>query len=234
MIRYTANEDSNELVKGIPSFSAVSSLLNDTTVTPTNIAFTRILPYPATDYDSIDTTMINFQDVLRQKEQSSGALWCDEGVYRIAKELQLLNSYMFDNIFIGLGGFHTEKILLACCGLYLKEIVVRDVFVYNEIYGPGVTGGTIMKGGDYMLCRQAMRNLAETVNRIRILKFIAKHEEEYRLLTTLVRDVSEELQSAPDEEILRGKWNFVRKFVNTNIFEKFQSFLREGEATSEI
>ena len=161
LIRYRANEDSDELIKGIPSFSAINSLFNDTTVTPTNIAFTRILPYPATDYDSIYTTTINFQDVLRQKEQSSGALWCDEGVYRIAKELQLLNSHVFDNIFIGLGGFHTEKIILACCGLYLKEIGVRDVFVYNEIYGPGVTDGTIMKGEDYILCREAMRNLAE-------------------------------------------------------------------------
>ena len=111
---------------------------------------------------------------------------------------------------------------------------VRDIFVYNEIYGPGVTDGTIMKGGDYILCREAMRNLAEAIYRIRILKFIAKHEEEYRLLATLVRDVSEELQSAPNEEILREKLNSVRKFVNTNIFEKFQSFLREGEATSEI
>ena len=108
-----------------------------------------------------------------------------------------------------------------------------DGFVYNEIYGPGVTDGTIMKSGDYILCRVAMRNLAEAINRIRILKFIAKHEEEYRL-TTLVRDVSEELQSAPNEEILREKWNSVRKFINTNISEKFQSFLCEGEATSEI
>ena len=112
-------------------------------------------------------------------DTSSGALWCDEGVYRIAKELQLLNSHMFDTC------FHTEKILLACCWLYLKEIGVRDVFVYND--------GTIMKGGDYILCRDAMRNLAEAINRIRILYFIAKHDEEYRLLTTLVRDVREEI-----------------------------------------
>ena len=120
LIRCTAKEDSNELIKGIHSFSSVNSLLNDTTVTPTNIAFTPILPYLATDYDSIYTTMINFLDVLRQKEQSSGALWFDEGVYRVAKELQLLNSHMFDNIFIGLGGFHTERILLACCGFIMK------------------------------------------------------------------------------------------------------------------
>ena len=51
-------------------------------------------------------------------------------------------------------------------------------------------------------------------------------------MTILVQDVSEE--GAPNEEILREKWNSVRKFVNTNIFEKFLSFLRAGEATSEI
>ena len=213
LIRYTAKEDSNELIKGIPSFSAVNRLLNDTTVTSTNIAFTPILPYPATDYDSIYTTMMCYHQ-KNHLQVHFGVM----GVYRIAKELQLLNSDMFDNIYIGLGGFHAEKILLACCGLYLKEIGVQDVFIYNEIYGPGVTDGTIMNGGDYILCRDAMRNPAEAINRFKNL---------------IVRDVSKELQSAPNEEILREKWNSVRKFVNTNIFEKFQSFLR-GEATSEI
>ena len=48
----------------------------------------------------------------------------------------------FDNLFIGLGGFHTE-IILACCGLY----------------GPSVTDNTILKGTNHILCREAMRNL---------------------------------------------------------------------------
>ena len=29
----------------------------------------------------VKTTMINFQDVLKQKEMPYGALWCDEGIY---------------------------------------------------------------------------------------------------------------------------------------------------------
>ena len=34
--------------------------------------------------------MINFQDVLKQKGLANGPLWSDEGVYRLAKEIQHL------------------------------------------------------------------------------------------------------------------------------------------------
>ena len=73
--------------------------------------------------------MCNFQDVLLQKSQSYGPLWCDEGVYRLAKELQLLDPARFDNIFLGLGGFHTEKVMITCCGKYLEDTGIDSVFV---------------------------------------------------------------------------------------------------------
>ena len=31
------------------------------------------------------------------------------------------HSERFDNIFLGIGGFHMEKIIIACCGKYLEE-----------------------------------------------------------------------------------------------------------------
>lgn len=65
--------------------------------------------------------MINYEDVLLLKILTNGAFWCNENVYCIAKELQLL-SLKLDDLFIGIGGFHTEKVLLVCCGLYLKDI----------------------------------------------------------------------------------------------------------------
>ena len=58
-----------------------------------------------------------------------GQLWCDEGVYRIAKEIQLLMADEFDNIFLGLGWFHAEKNFIACCGQYLQESGIDTVFV---------------------------------------------------------------------------------------------------------
>ena len=49
-----------------------------------------------------------------------GGLWADEGVYPIAKETQLVKPDESGNLFLGLGGFHMEKTLLACLGAYLE------------------------------------------------------------------------------------------------------------------
>ena len=119
VLRYRDNRPGEDLV--IPTFAAINSLLDDQPVIKTKIAFTPILPYVATQYDTIYTTMRNFQDVLQQRKQPYGPLWSDEGVYRLAKEIQLLNPEEFDNIFLGLGGFHFEKVLIACCGKYFAR-----------------------------------------------------------------------------------------------------------------
>jgi len=76
--------------------------------------------------------MINFQDVLKQKGDPYGGLWADEGVYRIAKEIQLMKPDQFSNIFLGLGGFHKEKIVLACLCTYLEASGIFAVLVETE------------------------------------------------------------------------------------------------------
>ena len=76
--------------------------------------------------------------MLLQKELESGLVWCDEGIYRITKELQLLNLEKFGNIFFGLGDFHFEKIGIACGEKYLEESGVENIFVEFEIFGPEV------------------------------------------------------------------------------------------------
>ena len=76
-------------VKSIPSYNATKSLLSTQVKSITQHAFTPIIPYPATEQDTIYTCMKNFQDVPIKKNLEYGSLWCDEGVYRIAKEIQL-------------------------------------------------------------------------------------------------------------------------------------------------
>ena len=76
----------------MPSFAAVNGLLLNDRNPPTRVGFPPIIPFPATEYNTIFTCMKNYQDVLKQKRVPTGALWCDEGVYRIAKELQLMHA----------------------------------------------------------------------------------------------------------------------------------------------
>ena len=60
--------------QNVPSFTAMNSLLFEDGHFLTKICFTPIIPYPATDYDTIFTCMRNFQDVLEQKSQKYGVL----------------------------------------------------------------------------------------------------------------------------------------------------------------
>ena len=99
----------------VPSFSSVNSFFLEKVSFITRFAYTPISPHLATEYDTIHTAVKKFQDVLLQRGLDYGPLWCDEGVYRIGKELQLLNPNLSDNIFLGLGGFHMEKVHIACC-----------------------------------------------------------------------------------------------------------------------
>ena len=133
----------------IPSFVAMKSLISSENVRITNSAFTPIIPHPATDFSTIYTSMKNYQDILNQRNIPYGPLWCDEGVYRIAKEIQLLRPNEFGNIFLGMGGFHTEKIVLACLGKYLEKSGIEKVFEITETFGPD-TVKSVLNGGHYI------------------------------------------------------------------------------------
>ena len=74
----------------IPSCIAVKSRIIMEKSVMTQSSFMPVLPYPATSMDSIFTMMLNFQDILLQRDERSGVLWCDEGVYCLAKEIQML------------------------------------------------------------------------------------------------------------------------------------------------
>ena len=73
-------------------------------------------------------------------------LWCEKGVYGIAKELQMLNPDKFGNIFLGLGGFYLEEVVIDCCGKYLEESVIDSIFVELEIFVPELAT-SVMTGG---------------------------------------------------------------------------------------
>ena len=75
------------------------------------------------EYDAIFTTMINYQDVLKQKERENGLLWSDEGVNHVAKEIQLLHPQKHSNIFLEIGGFHLEKVVIGCWVRTLNQVV---------------------------------------------------------------------------------------------------------------
>ena len=129
----------------------------------------------------IYTQMLNFQDVLEQRGENKGALWCDEGVYCIAKDIQLSRPEQFGNIFLGLGPFHWSKILMAAAGKWLKESGIYAALSASGVFkGSGIVEESVMKGGDYEKAKDGMNIIAEARTELQFEAF--KTTEEYKRL----------------------------------------------------
>ena len=120
--------------------------------------------------------MINFQDGLKQKGDSYGGLWADEEVHRIAKEIQLLKPEQFSNIFLGLGGFHMEKIVLVGLGTYLESSGIFSVLVETECYGPD-TINSVISGSHYSRARTTHSMIHEVLISMMFEAFRAENPE---------------------------------------------------------
>ena len=177
---------------------------------------------------------MNFQDVLKQKQQVSGALWCDEGVYHITKELHLVYNDKFNDIFLGFGGFHMEKVVLNVIRQFLSNIGVRDIFVQNEIYGPAVTDNTVMTGSHYVLSRQAFRILHEAVNRLGFAKFERQQQKEMHLSCLKPIQNIRNCFEQGEPEMIKNHWNTLREEKEFNTYQtEFSQFLIDGGKRSE-
>ena len=165
------DDASTEYGPHVPSFAALKSLLDTSICSITHCAFTPILPYPATEFDTIFTTMINFQDVLQQRGRKSGPLWSDEGVYHIAKEIQLIYPEKFADIFLGIGGFHLEKVVIGCLGSYLECSGIQHQLVEEKVFGPAVVN-SVMSGGNYIRGKRGISLIAEAMEQLQIGSFL--------------------------------------------------------------
>ena len=115
--------------------------------------------------------MINFQDVLKQKKHENGPLWSDEGAYHIAKETQLLHPQKFSNIFLGIGGFHLEKVVIGCLGTYLESSDIQNLLVEEKVYGPAVIN-SVMSGRNCIRAKRGMPLIAEAMEQLQVYSFL--------------------------------------------------------------
>ena len=73
-----------------PTWAAFNSIVSDDKRNVQNVGFLPIIPYPITEFATVYTAMCNFNSILKQLNQKYFPLFCDEGVYRIARHLQLI------------------------------------------------------------------------------------------------------------------------------------------------
>ena len=180
-------------------FSATISTLQDKLKFDiTRTSCVAIFPYAATEMATIFTSMFSSQDVLKPKNVMSGALWSDEGVYAIANEIQLLKPKQFGNIFLGVGPFHMEKIVIACLGKHLGCIGIDLALVETESFGKLVVENSVMAGGHYCKGKEAMSLLSEVMTVLMLEKLKCDMGSTYSKIDNQIQIMETKMKQASD------------------------------------
>ena len=116
------------------SWRPFNSVISEETLNERIVRFIPLIPYPVTEYTSVYTSLKNFQEIRRHLNQSHLLITCDEGVYRIAREIMLMRPEEFKDIILGMGSFHMEKILLGCLGKYLRGSGAENVWIESLVF----------------------------------------------------------------------------------------------------
>ena len=186
--------------QSMPIWSAANSIMCVDRVPLKRIGFLPVLPYPVTQYDTVYSAMKHLQDILKYLDQPSLSITCDEGVYRIAREIQLIRHLEFKNIKLCLGSFHMTKVALGCVGKYLKNSGAEGIFIESGTFGVNVVE-SVMNGRHYSRSLKGLQLLKEAMTRYQWAEFfkdesnVVKHRK--------ILDIAEELKSSVSDQ--KGK-----------------------------
>ena len=138
-----------------------------------------------------------------------GLLWCDKGVYRIAKKIQLLKADEFKNIFLGLGGFHTVKIIIGCYGQNLEESGIDTVLAENKIFVVDIVKSVINRK-HYSRGKRGIMLISEAMLQIMLREFWKESNEKQQKFQQLYQQV-ETLQNIivnniENDDLIKKVW----------------------------
>ena len=190
---------SNEIIRPYceeqsrPSWKSFNSVISNKKLKVQQIGFLPVLPYPVTEYDTVYTSLQNFKNILSQLSQNQMAVFCDEGVYHIAREIILKQATDFTGLVLCLGSFHMIKTTLACIGKYTSGSGCRAIWTKKKVFGLDVVK-SVITAKDYERSIDGIRSLGECISRLQWVAFfdnnVSKYSDDLKLLLALKNAIS--------------------------------------------
>lgn len=216
----------------MPSWSASNSVWTEETIPVKILAFLPVLPFPVTKYATVYSAMKNFVSLGSQLVQGEIPMYCDEGVYCIVKEIQLMRPEEFRTIVPIMGTFHLVKIVLKCIGKILDGSGADTTWLQADVFGPSVVQNSVLNGGHYARSLEGMQLLAHAFRRLLYKEFFAaKGVEPYAAeLATLAK-----LKSSVASKDVNNSQKYMEEFTGTcsKLVEDLDSFIKVRSAESE-
>ena len=70
-------------------------------------------------------------------------------------------------MFLGIGGFSLEKVVIGCLGMHLESSGIQNLLVEEKVYGPAVVN-SVMSGGKYIRGERGMPLIAEVMEQLQV------------------------------------------------------------------
>jgi hypothetical protein len=220
-----------EGIQTTPSWSAFNTTITSECLQEKIVGFLPVFPYPITDPQTVYSVLKNFQNICSQLTQSALPVACDEGVYKIARDIILANPEQFSDIILLLGNFHMIKTLLRAIGKYLKGSGAETILSENAVFGPNVVL-QVIAGTDYERSLTGFTMIAEVMLRLQWKEFLnVKGTEGYSDAFTVISQLKDSVASRDRH----GSQELVKEFTerSAGLLGDFDQFKEESNAVSE-
>ena len=217
--------------QSMPGWRETNRVLSEKDITKKRVAFLPVLPYPVTQYDTVYTSLRTFIAILRHVDQSKLPVTSDEGVYHIAREIQLIRPKEFEDIVLLMGSFHMAKVALGCLGKYLKGSGAESILVESATFGVNVVD-SVLAGKNYARALMGLQLLKEALLRLQWDEFFREEDnlQLYKEQLDLLVDLKEKVSSSSKESAAIFH-NFEGK--SHDLISNFDQFVDRARSSSE-
>ena len=162
-----ANDTCGE--QSIPGWSAFNAEMSSITLPRTVIGYCLMIDGSPTEYSTIYTILKTVQEMSKQLHQSTAVITFDLVIYSKAKEIQWHYPEEFQDLVIGLGGFHIALNHLTI-GKMFQESGLEDVFIEFGLYGSSLSMA-LLQGKSYNRGVKGHKLMTETLLRLHLQVF---------------------------------------------------------------
>lgn len=215
----------------MPAWRETNTVLSEKDISKKRVGFLPVLPYPVTQYDTVYTALKNFNGILQHLEQHKLPVTCDEGVYHIAREIQLIRPEEFQDIVLCMGSFHMAKVALGCLGKYLKGSGAESILVESATFGVNVVD-SVLGGKNYSRSLKGLQLLKEALLRLQWEAFFKEGDnvQEHKEQLDMLVDLKGKVASSSNESAALFR-NFEEK--TPGLFSNFDQFIDHARSTNE-
>ena len=155
-------------------------------------------------------------------------------MYHTAKKIKFLYPQKFSNIFLGIGIFHLEKVVIGCLNRYLKSNGIQNLLIKEKVYGPAVVN-SVMSGRNYIRGKRGMSLIAEAMEQLQVYYFL--QPSDVKVFSELFDKIDElvimMLDPSKNQVNITSQWSKCMNVLD-EFEEAFNTFKTSGSAESNL